>query len=63
MSSEQNDQRVEFKYIVNSKNLNRIIDHVSKNNYFLRNSMRTETSIAFISIRQNSRNLTIHLMD
>ena len=34
MSSEQNDQRVEFKYIVNSKNLNRIIDHVSKNNYF-----------------------------
>ena len=34
MNSELKEQRVEFKYIINSKNLNRVIDHVSKNNYF-----------------------------
>ena len=61
MSSEQNDQRVEFKYIVNSKNLNRIIDHVSKNNYFFTEQYedRNINSLYFDSAKLTELNNTL----
>ncbi len=34
MNNDHNEQRVEFKYIVDSKNSKNVIDYVSKNNYF-----------------------------
>ena len=63
MNSQPKEQRVEFKYIINSKNLNRVIDHVSKNNYFFmkHHEDRKVNSLYFDSA--NSQNLTIHLMD
>lgn len=61
MSSKQNDQRVEFKYIVNSKNLNRIIDHVSKNNYFFTEQYedRKINSLYFDSAKLTELNNTL----
>ena len=61
MSSKQNDQRVEFKYIVNSKNLNRIIDHVSKNNYFFTEQYedRNINSLYFDSAKLTELNNTL----
>ena len=61
MSSEQNDQRVEFKYIVNSKNLSRIIDYISKNNYFFTQHYddRRINSLYFDSLKLTELNNTL----
>ena len=61
MNSEPEEQRVEFKYIINSKNLNRVIDHVSKNNYFFIKQYedRKVNSLYFDSAKLSELNNTL----
>ena len=61
MNSELKEQRVEFKYIINSKNLNRVIDHVSKNNYFFIKQYedRKVNSLYFDSAKLSELNNTL----
>ena len=61
MNSELEEQRVEFKYIINSKNLNRVIDHVSKNNYFFIKQYedRKVNSLYFDSAKLSELNNTL----
>ena len=61
MNSELEEQRVEFKYIINSKNLNRVIDHVSKNNYFFMKQYedRKVNSLYFDSAKLSELNNTL----
>lgn len=61
MNSEPEEQRVEFKYIINSKNLNRVIDHVSKNNYFFMKQYedRRVNSLYFDSAKLSELNNTL----
>ena len=61
MNSEPKEQRVEFKYIINSKNLNRVIDHVSKNNYFFMKQYedRKVNSLYFDSAKLSELNNTL----
>ena len=61
MNSELKEQRVEFKYIINSKNLNRVIDHVSKNNYFFMKQYedRKVNSLYFDSAKLSELNNTL----
>ena len=61
MNSELKEQRVEFKYVINSKNLNRVIDHVSKNNYFFVKQYedRKVNSLYFDSAKLSELNNTL----